>query len=95
MQNGRWWQRKSRPAKTLIVLAALLPVQMITLLGTPALSAWLDGLLHIPRGEEWGTFGAILWELFFCGLTVLATVASTVWWLVKRNKSTGAKAGVE
>jgi hypothetical protein len=95
MQNGNWWQRRSRPGKTLAVLAAMLLIEVALLLSTPALSVWIDDLLHIPRGEQWGTFGAILWELLLSGATVVAIVISAVWWLIKRHKPEGVKEGPE
>jgi hypothetical protein len=83
VKTGNWWQKRSGQAKTLIVLFVILPLQIWALLETPALAAWTDRLLHIPRGEEWGTFGTILWELCFCGLTLLVIVIAALWRLAR------------
>jgi hypothetical protein len=81
---GNWWQKRSGQGKTLIVLFVILPLQILALLGTPALAAWAERLLHTPGGEEWGTFGTILWELCFCGLTLLAIGFAAMWRLARR-----------
>lgn len=84
VKTGNWWQKRSGQAKAIIVLFVAFFLQIAALLATPALTPWADQLLHIPRGEEWGTFGTILWELCFCGLTLLVIVIATVWWLARR-----------
>jgi hypothetical protein len=79
---GIWWRRKSGAAKTMAVLLLLLALQIGLCIATPSLDHWADSISHKPQGEDWGTFGLVLWELYFLLLTLLLLVIAALWWLV-------------
>jgi len=82
MKQGSWWGRKSGAGKTMLVLLALLFCEIALCLATPVLAPRLDALMHVPRGEGWGTFGVVLWELWLIALTLVLMVCAALWRLV-------------
>jgi len=76
-------KRISAPAKWVIVLTVLLVLEVTGILATPALTQWYDTKFHIPGGENWGEFGAVLWELLLIAATALLWIISFIWWLVR------------
>lgn len=76
-------KRISAPAKWVIVLTVLLVLEVAGILATPALTQWYDTQFHIPRGENWGEFGMVLWELLLVAATSLLWIISFIWWLVR------------
>ena len=93
---GAGWRQKSVAAKAMVVLPLLLIVQIGLCIATPSLARWSDSISHKPQGEDWGTFGLVLWEFYFCLLTLLLLVIAALWRLVgwiagktRRRKDSG------
>ena len=78
---GAWWRQKSHAAKAMAVLLLLLTLQIGLCVATPSIGRWADSIAHTPQGEGWGTFGLILWEFYFCLLTLLLLVIAALWGL--------------
>jgi len=83
MSQSSWWKTRSGAAKTLVIAPLLLVLQIVGLLETQPITLWVDARLHIPGGEEWGTFGLVLWELLFCAAN-MAVMAIAAMWLATR-----------
>jgi len=79
---GAGWRQKSVAAKAMVVLALLLTVQIGLCVATPWLARWSDSIAHRPQGEDWGTFGLVLWEFYLCLLTLLLLGIAALWRLV-------------
>ena len=73
----------STQAKWVIVLTVLLVLELAGILATPALTQWYETQFHIPRGENWGEFGTVLWELLLIAATSLVWLICFIWWLVR------------
>ena len=79
MSLGSWWKARSGPAKTLVVASLLLVLQIVGLLETQTITQWVDARLHIPGGEQWGSFGLVLWELLLIAANMAVMAIATLW----------------
>jgi len=92
MSFQSWWQRKSRRAKAITLLATLLTLQVGLCFGTPAGVSWSDQTLgtHLGRGEL-AALGYMVAEALAAGVVFLVFLGFLIFY--RPSVSSPAAAG--